>query len=143
MSVETGAAYKLISLPNIFDPRGNVIVGEFERSVPFAVKRFFMIYQVPLTQIRGEHAHKRCQQLILAARGGISVIADDGACRKEFRLDRPDFGVYLPPMVWATQYNYTPDALLLVFASEFYDKDDYIRDYTEFKALIKLHPVRV
>jgi hypothetical protein len=137
MSADTRLAYKLISLPNILDPRGNLTVGEFERSLPFPVKRFFIVYQVPLTQNRGEHAHRVCHQFVMSVRGGISVIADDGVHREEFRLDRPNVGLYLPPMVWSTQYNYSPDALLLVFASEYYDKNDYIRDYSEFTALVK------
>lgn len=131
------AKYQLIELPNIIDPRGNLTVAEFEKSVPFQAKRFFMVYQVPLVAQRGEHAHHQCHQFLIAARGRISVIADDGSEREEFILDRPNLGLYLPPLVWGIQYKYSPDACLLVFASDHYDSNDYIRDYSEFIKIIK------
>jgi len=86
---------------------------------------------------RGEHAHHQCHQFLIAARGRISVIADDGSEREEFILDRPNLGLYLPPLVWGIQYKYSPDACLLVFASDHYDSNDYIRDYSEFIKIIK------
>ena len=89
----------------------------------------------PSKEIRGAHAHKRCHQFLICAKGSCSVVADDGENRQEFILNRPNFGVYLPPMVWGTQYKYSPDATLLVFASEYYDPDDYIRDYEVFVKL--------
>lgn len=128
-------SFKLIKLPNYIDPRGNLTASEFGRSIPFEVKRFFMVYQVPLVEVRGEHAHRVCHQFLICARGRISVIADDGRTKDEFVLDRPDTGLHLPPMTWGIQYKYSPDALLLVFASHYYDADDYIRDYDEFLAL--------
>lgn len=130
------AKYKLIELPNFVDPRGNLTVAEFEKSVPFKTQRFFMVYQVPLVAHRGEHAHYQCHQFLIAARGRISVIADDGVEREEFVLDRPNLGLYLPPLVWGVQYKYSPDACLLVFASDYYDNDDYIRDYSKFIKII-------
>ena len=129
--------FKLIKLPNIIDVRGNLAVAEFGNLIPFDVKRFFMVYQVPLTQIRGEHAHHRCHQFLIAARGHISVIADDGINKEEFLLDGPDLGLYLPPKVWGIQYKYSPDACLLVFASDFYDESDYIRNYDDFLSVVK------
>ena len=129
------AQFKLIELPKVIDTRGNLTAGEFGRSIPFEVKRYFMVYQVPLVEVRGEHAHRQCHQFLICVRGKISVIADDGIHRDEFVLDRPDVGVHLPPMVWGIQYKYSPDAVLLVFASEYYDAEDYIRDYDEFVAL--------
>jgi UDP-2-acetamido-3-amino-2,3-dideoxy-glucuronate N-acetyltransferase len=130
-------SFKQIELPNIVDSRGNLTVAEFGKLVPFDVKRFFMVYQVPLVEIRGEHAHHKCHQFLVAARGRISVIADDGESREEFLLDRPNLGLHLPPMVWGVQYKYSPDACLLVFASDYYDNDDYIRSYEEFTQLVK------
>ena len=135
-AIETSQAqYKLIELRKVIDTRGNLTAGEFGKSIPFQVKRFFMIYQVPLVDVRGEHAHRKCHQFLICTRGRTSVIADDGKRREEFLLDRPDFGLHLPPMVWGVQYKYSPDAVLLVFASEYYEADDYIRDYGEFLAL--------
>ena len=133
MSVES-TGFKLIQLPNIIDQRGNLTAGEFGKSIPFEVKRYFIVYQVPLIEVRGEHAHRECHQFLVCARGRISVIADNGSTREEFVLDRPDIGLHLPPMTWGVQYKYSPDAVLLVFASQYYDADDYIRDYQEFLA---------
>lgn len=124
--------FKLIELPNIIDDRGNLTVAEFGVNIPFDVKRFFMVYQVPLREMRGEHAHYKCEQFLVAARGVISVIADDGCFREEFQLNKPNVGLYLPAFVWGVQYKYSPDACLLVFASDHYDSEDYIRDYSEF-----------
>lgn len=129
-------SYQTIELPNIIDSRGNLTVAEFGKLIPFDAKRFFMVYQVPLVEIRGEHAHHKCHQFLIAARGRISVIADDGFTRQEFILDRPNLGLHLPPLVWGVQYKYSPDACLLVFASDYYDSADYIRDYSEFRQLV-------
>jgi UDP-2-acetamido-3-amino-2,3-dideoxy-glucuronate N-acetyltransferase len=123
----------LHTLPKILDLRGNLSVGEFERQIPFSVKRYFIVYDVPTADVRGEHAHISCHQFLLAVRGSVQVIADNGEKRAEFTLDQPNVGIYLPPMVWGIQYQYSQDAVLLVFASHYYDSSDYIRDYDEFK----------
>ncbi|XOB99860.1 WxcM-like domain-containing protein [Pseudomonadota bacterium DY0742] len=122
--------------PRISDMRGSLTVGEFERTVPFAVKRYFMVFDVPSIETRGEHAHRECHQFLVCVRGSCAVVADDGVNRQEFMLDRPELGIYLPPMVWGIQYKYSADAVLMVFASHFYDGADYIRDYTEFLSLV-------
>lgn len=122
--------------PRIADIRGNLTVGEFERTVPFAVKRYFMVFDVPSIETRGEHAHRECHQFLICVRGSCAVVADDGVNRQEFVLDRPEVGVYLPPMVWGIQYKYSPDAVLMVFTSHFYDDADYIRDYAEFLTIV-------
>lgn len=118
--------------PRIADIRGSLTVGEFERTVPFAVKRYFMVFNVPSIETRGEHAHRTCHQFLICVRGSCTVVADDGLNRQEFLLDRPEIGIYLPPMVWGIQYKYSPDAMLMVFTSHFYDDGDYIRDYAQF-----------
>ncbi|SFQ11141.1 Acetyltransferase (isoleucine patch superfamily) [Geopseudomonas sagittaria] len=122
--------------PRIADIRGSLTVGEFERTIPFSVKRYFMVFDVPSLETRGEHAHRECHQFLICVRGSCAVVADDGANRQEFMLDRPEVGIHLPPMVWGIQYKYSPDAVLMVFASHFYDSDDYIRDYSEFLTLV-------
>lgn len=114
------------------DMRGSLAVAEFERDVPFAVRRSFFVFDVPSRETRGEHAHRRCHQFLVALRGSVAVVADDGRARAEFVLDTPSLGLHLPPLVWGIQYKYTPDALLAVFASEHYDPADYIRDYDAF-----------
>jgi dTDP-4-dehydrorhamnose 3,5-epimerase-like enzyme len=119
------------------DLRGSLSVGEFEREIPFSPKRYFLVYDVPTADTRGEHAHHRCHQFLIAVRGSIRVVVDDGETREEITLDRPNMGLYLPPKTWGIQYKYSSDAMLLVFASDYYDSDDYIRDYGEFVNLIK------
>lgn len=119
-------------LPRVADIRGSLTVGEFERTIPFAAKRYFMVFDVPSVETRGEHAHRECHQFLICVRGSCAVVTDDGCNRQEFLLDRPDAGIHLSPMVWGIQYKYSADAVLLVFASHYYDSDDYIRDYSEF-----------
>lgn len=126
----------LYRMPHVEDIRGSLSVGEFERSIPFAAKRYFMVFDVPSAETRGEHAHRECHQFLICVRGSCAVVADDGVHRQEFLMDRPDLAVHLPPMVWGIQYKYSPDAVLLVFASHYYDNADYIRDYSEFRQLV-------
>lgn len=128
---------KVYLLPKATDIRGSLTVGEFERSIPFCAKRYFMVFDVPSVETRGEHAHKSCHQFLICVCGSVSVVVDDGKNRQEFTLDNPSMGLHLPPMIWGIQYKYSQDAVLLVFASHYYDADDYIRDYNEFLALVK------
>jgi acetyltransferase-like isoleucine patch superfamily enzyme/dTDP-4-dehydrorhamnose 3,5-epimerase-like enzyme len=123
-------------LPVFADLRGSLSVGDFPQQVPFVPKRYFIVFDVPGKDVRGEHAHRRCHQFLVCLRGSLSVVVDDGKSSEEIALDRPSIGLYLPPMVWAVQYRYSADALLLVFASEPYDAADYIRDYDEFLSAI-------
>jgi UDP-2-acetamido-3-amino-2,3-dideoxy-glucuronate N-acetyltransferase len=127
----------LHQMPLIPDNRGSLTVGEFGNSIPFLVKRYFMVFDVPNIETRGQHAHRECHQFLICVRGSCSVVADDGNNRQEFVLDRADIGIHLPPMVWGIQYKYSPDAVLLVFASHYYDGADYIRDYSEFCKLAR------
>lgn len=120
----------------VTDLRGSLSVGEFERQVPFLPKRYFLVFDVPTAETRGEHAHIACHQFLVAVAGSVSVVADDGVNREEFLLDRCNKGLFLPAMTWGIQYKYSPDAVLLVFASEYYDPDDYIRDYGQFLARV-------
>lgn len=123
-------------MPRVADIRGSLTVGEFGRSIPFAVKRYFMVFDVPSMETRGEHAHRECHQFLICVRGSCALVADDGEHRQEFLLNMPDVGVHLPPMVWGIQYKYSADALLLVYASHYYDGADYIRNYAEFRQLV-------
>ncbi|MDO9010547.1 MAG: WxcM-like domain-containing protein [Gallionella sp.] len=123
--------------PLVPDIRGNLTVGEFEQHIPFLPKRYFMVFNVPSKETRGEHAHRVCHQFLICVRGNCSVLADDGMNRTEVLLESPDKGIYLPPMVWGVQYKYSDDAVLLVFASHHYDGSDYIRNYSEFLDAVK------
>jgi dTDP-4-dehydrorhamnose 3,5-epimerase-like enzyme len=122
--------------PVIPDLRGNLTVGEFEKEIPFIPLRYFMVFGVPNREVRGEHAHHECHQFLICVRGSCAVVADDGNKRVEVNLSGPQMGVYLPPMTWGIQYKYSPDALLLVFASHHYESGDYIRDYKAFLNLV-------
>jgi len=115
------------------DLRGRLTAGEFPTdAVPFTPQRWFLVYDVPSREIRGEHAHRVCHQFLLCVSGRVTVAVDDGQNRGEVLLDDPTLGVYIPPLVWGSQYRYDADAVLLVLASHPYDPDDYIREYDQF-----------
>lgn len=123
---------KIYKLPSVTDMRGNLVFGQYDQHLPFLPKRFFMIFDVPSKEVRGEHAHKQCQQFIICQRGSVHVMIDNGTSQDEIILDNPSIGLYIPPLIWAVQYKYTEEAILLVFASEVYQAEDYIRQYDEF-----------
>lgn len=125
----------LHELKCVEDMRGSLSVGEFGPDIPFEVKRYFLVYDVPSVEIRGEHAHLKCEQFLVAVKGSVHVVADDGRHREQFVLDRPGLGLYMPPMTWGIQYRYSPDAVLLVLASRPYESEDYVRDYDRFLEL--------
>lgn len=133
----------LYLMRRIDDPRGALTVGEVPTEVPFAPARYFAVFQVPSVELRGEHAHKRCEQFLLCLHGSVRVLLDDGRRRCEVFLNRPDIGVYMPAMIWGTQYRYSPDAVLLVFASRPYEADDYLRTYDEFLAELESRKLRI
>ncbi len=122
-------------LPNFADMRGSLSVLEEGHGLPFVPRRVFLVYDVPSRDVRGEHAHLKCEQFLVAARGGLSVVLDDGNSRAEVRLNTPSLGLYLSPMVWGIQYKFDDDAVLMVAASEGYDASDYIRDYATFRQM--------
>jgi UDP-2-acetamido-3-amino-2,3-dideoxy-glucuronate N-acetyltransferase len=122
----------LIEVPLVEDLRGNLVAREVGKGLPFAPARCFLVFDVKSKEVRGEHAHRQCDQLLVCVRGSVMAVCDDGRTRQEFRLEDPTTGLLVPAMVWGTQYRYTPDAMLLVFASRAYEPDDYIRDYDQF-----------
>lgn len=123
-------------LPQDGDLRGMLTHAEIQTHVPFEVRRFFLVYEVQNKEIRGEHAHRRNQQFLICVHGSVHAMFDDGRSREELVLDQPNVGLYMPPMIWGTQYRYSEDAVLLVLASHHYDPADYIRDYDEFVAAL-------
>jgi UDP-2-acetamido-3-amino-2,3-dideoxy-glucuronate N-acetyltransferase len=128
---------KLQRLNEVRDLRGNLTAAEVGKDVPFDVKRYFIVYDVPSLEVRGEHAHRLCKQFLVALKGKVHVMVDDGSQREEFILDSPNLGLYMPPMTWGVQYKYSSNAILMVLASEPYDADDYIRNYEEFVDKVK------
>jgi acetyltransferase-like isoleucine patch superfamily enzyme len=129
-------AVTLHKLKMVHDLRGNLSVAEFAKDIPFAPKRYFLVFDVPSEKTRGEHAHYRCHQFLVCAKGSCSVVVDDGTSRKEVLLDSPDLGIYLPPLTWGIQYKYSSDAVLIVFASDYYDAADYIRNHADFVEIV-------
>ena len=125
----------MCQLKYVEDLRGSLVVGEIGTDVPFEVKRCFVIFNVPTREVRGEHAHRTQHQFLVCVRGKVSLMVDDGTSRQAFELDSPTIGMLIAPMVWAAQYHYSSDAVLLVLSSGHYDAADYVRDYSEFVSL--------
>lgn len=119
------------------DLRGRLTAGDLPGEVvPFAPRRWFFVYDVPTREVRGEHAHRQCAQFLICVAGSVAVAVDDGEHRGQVTLSAPTDGIYVPPMVWASQFRYEPESVLLVLASHQYDPDDYIRDYDMFRRLV-------
>jgi len=128
---------KLYEMPIVVDLRGNLTFAEYDTSLPFVPKRYFLVFDVPSREVRGEHAHRLCHQFLVCIKGSCSVVVDDSQNRIEVLLDRPNLGLHIPPMVWATEYKYSADAVLMVLASDIYNAEDYIRDYDLFLKEVK------
>ena len=122
----------LYDIPHYSDDRGALNVLEIARELPFGCQRIFYTYTVPEGSVRGEHAHRKCEQFLISIRGKVSVAVDNGEVRDEFMLDVPSKGLWLPAGCWGEQYGHSPDSILLVLASLPYDSSDYIRSYDEF-----------
>ena len=123
---------KVVLLPKIADPRGNLTFIEGDRHVPFDIRRVYYLYDVPGGAERGGHAHKELHQLIIAMSGSFDVILDDGAERKRFHLNRSYSGLYVCPMIWRALDNFSSGSVCMVLASNRYAEDDYYRNYEEF-----------
>ncbi|MDW7760892.1 MAG: FdtA/QdtA family cupin domain-containing protein [Acidobacteriota bacterium] len=122
----------LIQLPKIEDPRGNLSFIEEKNHIPFKIERIYWIYDVPGGQVRGGHAFKVQQELIVALSGSFDVVVDDGQAKKTFSLNRSYYGLYLPAGIWRQMNNFSTNSLALVLSSTQYNKMDYIRGYEEF-----------
>ena len=131
------AGVTLHRMPHVEDLRGTLTFGEAGDQVPFAVKRYFLVFDVANEEIRGEHAHRTLHQFLICVHGRCHFMADDGRNRQDFILDNPAIGIHIPPMIWGVQHKYTRDAVLLALASDKYDPTDYIRNYSEFLELVK------
>jgi hypothetical protein len=132
MSVPRLRDCRLVDLPKIADPRGNLTFIEGERHIPFLIRRVYYLYDVPGGAERGGHAHKGLHQLIIAMSGSFDIVLDDGLEKKRFHLARSYYGLYVGPMVWREMDNFSSGAVALVLASNFYSEDDYYRNYNEF-----------
>ena len=123
---------KIIDLPKINDPRGNLTFIEGGKHVPFSIKRVYYLYDVPGGAERGGHAHKKLHQLIIAISGSFDVVLDDGKDKKRIHLNRSYQGLYVCPMMWRELDNFSSGAVCMVLASNCYDENDYYREYSEF-----------
>jgi len=125
---------RLVPVTIAEDLRGSLAAIELTKDLPFTPARFFVVYDVPTARVRGEHAHRTCEQVLVCLHGQVTCLVDDGNQRAIIRLDSPSQGLYMPAMLWGAQYQYTANAVLAVFASQPYNNDDYIRDYENYLA---------
>ena len=124
----------LIDLPKVIDPRGNLTVAEQQIHVPFDIARVYWTYDIPSGESRGGHAHRDCEEVIIAVSGSFDVILDDGSEQRTFHLNHPYQGLYVGTGIWRTLEDFSSGAVCLVLASQLFDEEDYIRDYEAFKA---------
>lgn len=123
---------KIINLPKIEDPRGNLTFIEQEKHIPFQIKRVYWIYDVPGGQTRGGHAFKEQQELVVALSGSFDVVINDGETEQRFHLNRSYYGLYIPQGLWRHMDNFSTNSVALVLSSTLYHQSDYIHDYVEF-----------
>jgi dTDP-4-dehydrorhamnose 3,5-epimerase-like enzyme len=123
---------RLIELPKVTDPRGNLTAVEAGIQIPFEIRRVYYLYDVPGGATRGGHAHKALEQLIIAMSGSFDVVLDDGRDQRRFHMNRSYYGLYVCPMTWRELDNFSSGSVCLVLASQKYIEDDYYRDHAEF-----------
>lgn len=126
----------IVELPRIYYRAGNITPVSNHIEVPFRVRRVFYIYDIPGGEDRGAHAHMACHQFLVAVSGSFEIELDDGRLKRTVVLNRPYFGLHIPPGIWSAEKGFSSGAVCLVLASEKYDEADYIRDYEGFKAFI-------
>jgi hypothetical protein len=127
---------KIIKLPALKSRSGNITPVSNYLEIPFSIKRIFYIYDIPGGEERGAHAHKKCHQFLVAASGAFEVELDDGLHQRIIRLDRPYLGLHIPPGIWAHELSFSSGAICLVLTSDFYDANDYCRDYKNYLNLV-------
>lgn len=123
---------QILDLPKINDPRGNLTFIEANRHIPFDIRRVYYLYDVPGGAERGGHAHKALHQLIIAIAGSFDIHLNDGCAKKKIHMNRSYNGLYVCPMIWREIDNFSSGAVCMVLASDYYDEEDYYRDYDKF-----------
>lgn len=127
----------VIELPRINNRSGNITPITNNVNIPFGVKRVFYIYDIPGGENRGAHAHKACHQFLIATSGSFEIELDDGVNKRTVTLNRPYFGLHIPPGIWAAEKGFSSGAVCLVLASRKYEELDYIREYSSYLEYIK------
>lgn len=125
----------VIQLPQIKNRAGNITPVTSNLELPFSIKRVFYLYDIPGGESRGAHAHKECHQFLIAASGSFEVLLDDGKTKRLVQLNRPYYGLHIPPGIWASEINFSSGSICLVMTSHVYDESDYIRDYKEYQKI--------
>jgi hypothetical protein len=123
---------RIIDLPRIADPRGNLTFVEGNRHVPYDIKRVYYLYDVPGGAERGGHAHKQLHEFLVAMSGSFDVVLTDGTAKQRFHLNRSYYGLYICPMIWRELENFSSGSVCMALASNLYDEGDYYRDYSVF-----------
>lgn len=129
----------IIELPRLQNRAGNITPVTNSREIPFDIKRVFYIYDIPGGEDRGAHSHRECHQFLIAASGSFEIEMNDGITKRTVMLNRPYFGLHIPPGIWAAEKSFSSGAICLVFASHYYDAADYIREYDDFLNLRNEH----
>ena len=127
---------RIINLPKINDPRGNLSIIEENEDIPFSIKRCYWIYDVPGGEERGGHAYHQLEEFIVALSGSFDVILSDGSKKQQFSLNRSYYGLYVPRMYWRSLANFSTNSVALIMANQEYDEHEYIRDFENFKILV-------
>jgi hypothetical protein len=141
MSLPTVFDCSIITLPKIKNRAGNITPLHNNVEIPFKIKRVFYLYDIPGGESRGAHAHKECHQFLIAASGSYEVLLNDGRTQRLIQLNRPYLGLHVPPMIWASEINFSSGSICLVLASEEYNAKDYIRDYAKFREIRDRHTI--
>ena len=134
MTIDNPTFYyiSIIQLPQIKNRAGNITPITSNIEIPFSIKRVFYLYDIPGGESRGAHAHKECHQFLVAASGSFEVLLDDGRTQRLVQLNRPYYGLHIPPKIWASEINFSSGSICLVMTSHVYDESDYIRNYRDF-----------
>jgi dTDP-4-dehydrorhamnose 3,5-epimerase-like enzyme len=128
---------RILELPKIADPRGNLTFIEESQHIPFDIRRVYYLYDVPGGERRGGHAHQKLEQFVIAASGSFDVVVNDGTELKRFFLNRSYYGLYIPRFIWREMENFSSGSICLVLASEHYDESDYYRDYGAYLQAVR------
>ena len=129
--------YKLLNFPQLGDERGHLVVAEGNKDIPFEIKRIFYIYGSDKDVVRGQHANKLSEFVLINLCGSCDIFVDDGKNKETIILDKPHQGIYLNKLVWKNMFNFSKDSVLLVLSNEHYNCEEYIRDYEEFKKITR------